>query len=123
MVARDVTLPVDREAAWDALTDPDALAQWLGEPSRLELEPGGVAAFTLRNGEERHAVVEEVQPGERLVFWWWEPSPDGPDAAPDAPGTRVEFTLADAVSGTRITVTEAPVGPLAQGGLCHLATA
>src|SRR4051812_47707753 len=66
MVARDVMLPVDREAAWDALTDPEALAQWLGEPSRLELEPGGAAAFTLRNGEERHAVVEEVTPGERL---------------------------------------------------------
>jgi uncharacterized protein YndB with AHSA1/START domain len=112
MVARDITLPCDRDEAWDALTDPDALRDWLAETVELDLRPGGQATFVLPGGAERRAVVEEVEPGERLAFWWWEPSPDGPDAVPDAPGTRVEFTLDDVPGGTRVTVTEAPTGPL-----------
>jgi len=48
MVARDITLPVDPDEAWDALTDPELLEQWFGE--------------------EREAVVEEAEPGECLVF-------------------------------------------------------
>jgi uncharacterized protein YndB with AHSA1/START domain len=84
MVARDITLPVDPDEAWDALTDPELLEQWFGE--------------------EREAVVEEAEPGERLVFWWWE---DG------EPGSRVELTLVPVAGGTRVSVTEAPVGPFA----------
>ena len=52
MVARDITLPVDPDEAWDALTDPELLEQWFGEG-------------------DREAVIEEAEPGERLVFWWW----------------------------------------------------
>jgi uncharacterized protein YndB with AHSA1/START domain len=84
MVARDVTLPVDPEEAWEALTDPELLAEWLGT--------------------EREAVLEEAQPGERLVFWWFE---DG------EPGSRVELRLAAVPAGTRVSVREAPVGPYA----------
>ena len=73
MVARDITLPVDPDEAWEALTDPELLEQWFGE--------------------EREAVVEEAEPGERLVFWWWE---DG------EPGSRVELTLAPVAGGTRV---------------------
>jgi uncharacterized protein YndB with AHSA1/START domain len=84
MVARDITLPVDVDEAWDALTDPELLAEWLGA--------------------EREAVLEEADPGERLVFWWYE---DG------EPGSRVELTLAPVEHGTRVSVREAPVGPFA----------
>jgi uncharacterized protein YndB with AHSA1/START domain len=84
MVARDITLPVDPDEAWDALTDPELLEQWFGE--------------------EREAVVEEAEPGERLVFWWWQNG---------EPGSRVELTLAPVAGGTRVSVTEAPVGPFA----------
>ena len=87
MVARDITLPVDPDEAWEALTDPDLLAEWLGA--------------------DREAVLEEADPGERLVFWWWEP---------DEPGSRVELRLVAVPDGTRVTVTEAPVGPFALAG-------
>ena len=53
MVARDITLPVDPDEAWEALTDPELLEQWFGDG-------------------DREAVIEEAEPGERLVFWWWE---------------------------------------------------
>jgi uncharacterized protein YndB with AHSA1/START domain len=84
MVARDITLPVDQDEAWDALTDPELLAEWLGG--------------------EREAVLEEAESGERLVFWWFEEG---------EPGSRVELTLARVREGTRVSVREAPVGPFA----------
>jgi uncharacterized protein YndB with AHSA1/START domain len=86
MVARDITLPVDPETAWEALTDPDARREWLGEWA------------------DRETVVEEAEPGERLVFWWWDD---------DTPGSRVEFVLTPVAGGTRVQVSEAATGPFA----------
>jgi uncharacterized protein YndB with AHSA1/START domain len=85
MVARDITLPVEPDEAWDALTDPELLEQWFGDG-------------------DREAVIEEAEPGERLVFWWWEEG---------EPGSRVELRLVPVPTGTRVSVREAPVGPFA----------
>ncbi len=52
MVAREIVLPVDRDTAWELLTDEDARREWLGEWA------------------DRDAVVEDEEPGERLSFWW-----------------------------------------------------
>lgn len=93
-VKREVVLPLDTDEAWEALTE---LESWLAEDADLELEPGEEGTLRLPDGSERRAVVEEVEPGERLAFWWW---------AGDEPATRVELTLAPAVSGTRVVVVE-----------------
>lgn len=63
--------------------------------------------------EERHGVVEGVEPGERLVVWWRAPSRDGSDAAPAAPGPRVACVLDDDPGGTRVTETATGPWPLA----------
>jgi uncharacterized protein YndB with AHSA1/START domain len=84
VVARDIVLPADPDEVWEALTDPELLAEWLGD--------------------DRSAVLEEAERGERLVFWWFED---------DEPGSRVELQLIAVPDGTRVTVTEAPVGPFA----------
>jgi uncharacterized protein YndB with AHSA1/START domain len=84
MVARDITIQGDPDEVWEALTDPELMAEWLGS--------------------EREAVLEEAERAERLVFWWWEE---------DEPGSRVELRLVAVPDGTRVTVTEAPVGPFA----------
>jgi uncharacterized protein YndB with AHSA1/START domain len=111
---KEIVLPLDAERAWAAVTEEEALEAWLAEEVELELRPGGPARFTLPDGEERHGVVEEVAPGERLTFWWWPAPEDGsPDAVPPAPGSRVTFELVPAVAGTRVVVTETPVGPTA----------
>jgi uncharacterized protein YndB with AHSA1/START domain len=52
MVAREIVLPVDRETAWELLTDDDARREWLGEWA------------------DRDAVIEDAEHGERLSFWW-----------------------------------------------------
>ena len=84
MVARDITIPGDPDEVWEALTDPELLAEWLGSDGQ--------------------AVIEEAEPAERLVMWLYDE---------DDPGSRVELRLVAVPTGTRVTVTEAPVGPLA----------
>jgi hypothetical protein len=94
-VSREIVLPVDRDTAWEAVTDLD---RWLtAGGSTLELEPGAEGELTLPGGETRWATVEAVEDGELLAFWWH---------APDALATLVEVTLVDAVAGTRVVVVE-----------------
>jgi len=84
MVARDITIDGDPDEVWEALTDPELLAQWLGDDGQ--------------------AIVDEAEPSERLVVWLSEA---------DEPGSRVELRLVAVPDGTRVTVTDAPVGPFA----------
>ncbi len=93
MIRREIVLPSPREEVWAALTDPERLAEWFANDVELELTPGGAAIFRWGNGEERQATVTAVDPERRLAFSWDE---DG----------EVEFTLADAGEGTRLTVVE-----------------
>jgi uncharacterized protein YndB with AHSA1/START domain len=88
MVARDITIPGEPDEVWEALTDPELLAEWFGD--------------------EAHAVVEESEWAERLVLWMWDD---------EEPGSRVELQLVAVPAGTRVTVTEAPVGPFAMAGV------
>ena len=70
-VEREITLDADREAVWEALTDPALLAEWAAEDvDGFEAEPGGQALFRFGDGEERPAVVETVEELERLAFRW-----------------------------------------------------
>jgi hypothetical protein len=93
-VTREITLPVDPETAWDAVTD---LERWLTDDGSLELEPGAESELVLRDGETRWATVEEVRPGEHLSFWWH---------SYDALATLVEVSLVAVPAGTRVVVVE-----------------
>ena len=93
MIRREILLDAPREEVWEALTDPERLEDWFANDVSLDLRPGGEASFRWTNGEERHAVVRDVEPGERLAFDW-------EDAG------EVEFTLADDADGTLLTVVE-----------------
>jgi uncharacterized protein YndB with AHSA1/START domain len=87
VVNREVVLPVDRERAWELITEPAELEEWLGDDVEFEAEEDA----PLRVGD-REGVVEEVTEFERIVFRWGD--------------SRVEWQLEDAVSGTRFLVTE-----------------
>ena len=93
MVKREILLPSPREEVWEALTDPERLEDWFANEVELDLREGGDATFRWANGEERHALITEVEPERRLGFEW------------DDEG-EVEFTLDDADDGTRLTVVE-----------------
>ncbi|MGH2945332.1 MAG: SRPBCC family protein [Solirubrobacteraceae bacterium] len=86
-VQREIVLPVPRERAWELITEPGELAEWLAEDVEFEAEEGA----PLR-ADDRAGIVEEVEPGERIVFAWGD--------------SRVEWRLDDHPAGTRFTVVE-----------------
>src|SRR3954451_19865782 len=87
VVNREVVLPVPRERAWELITEPAELEEWLGDDVEFEAEEDA----PLRVGD-REGVVEEVSEFERIVFRWGD--------------SRVEWALEDAIGGTRFVVTE-----------------
>ena len=88
VVNREVVLPVDRERAWELITEPAELEEWLGDDVEFEAEEDA----PMRVGD-REGVVEEVTEFERIVFRWGD--------------SRVEWILEDAIAGgTRFLVTE-----------------
>ena len=105
-VRREIVLPVERERAWELLTEPAELEGWLADEVEFEPEEGAPLRATWVDGEERAGVVEEIEPERRIRFVW--------TGADDA--SEVEWTLTDAVAGTRLLVVErrlAAYGPVA----------
>jgi uncharacterized protein YndB with AHSA1/START domain len=106
-IEQDIVLPVSPDEAWDALLDPGT---WLADEAEVEFVEGGCGSFVMPDGERRGALVEEVVEGERLALWWW---PVDADGIPDSPGRRVVFELEPVFDGTRVSVSDTPVGPVA----------
>jgi uncharacterized protein YndB with AHSA1/START domain len=86
-VTREIVLPVPRERAWELVTEPDELREWLADDVEFEAEEGAPI-----RADERDGVVEVVDDEERIVFRWGD--------------SRVEWRLDDDPGGTRFTVTE-----------------
>lgn len=80
-VERTADLAVPPDAVWDALTDPELLAEWFG-PVEFDLRPGG--AITVPEGEpgrtDTIGVVERLEPPHRIGFVWIAPGSDSPSS-------------------------------------------
>jgi uncharacterized protein YndB with AHSA1/START domain len=87
VVNREIVLPVPRERAWELITEPSELEEWLGEDVEFEAEEDAPLRV-----DDREGVVEQVSDGERIVFRWGD--------------SRVEWILEDHPDGTRFLVTE-----------------
>jgi uncharacterized protein YndB with AHSA1/START domain len=92
-IRREIVLPAPREEVWEALTEAEQLEDWFANEVELDPRPGGSGLFRWDNGEERRAVVETVEPEERIVLRWED---DG----------LVDLRLEDAEAGTRVLVRE-----------------
>src|SRR3954469_6447586 len=55
MVARDITIDGDPDEVWEALNDPELLAEWLGDAGQALLEEGDPAERVLLCLPERRA--------------------------------------------------------------------
>ena len=95
-VTREVVVPAPPEEVWQALTEPERLEEWFANEVELDVRPGGTGRFRWDDGEERRAVVREVEPGERLVLDWDDEGEVG----------EVVFTLEEVPDGTRLLVRE-----------------
>src|SRR5436305_959149 len=49
-IHREIELPATVQDVWEAVTDPDALSEWLADEVSLDLRPGGEARFV--SGDE-----------------------------------------------------------------------
>jgi uncharacterized protein YndB with AHSA1/START domain len=100
-IRRDVTIDVERERVWAALTEADQLTQWFPtKEARVDLRPGGELHLAWDDMSDT-GIFDEIDQPNRLVFRW---HPGGGDYPP----TTVEFTLVDTDdgAGTQLTVVE-----------------
>jgi uncharacterized protein YndB with AHSA1/START domain len=96
-VDRTAEIDADVDEVWEALTDPDALGEWLGSEVELELSPGEVGRVVDPDGTVRQVLVTDVEDHRRVAWHWWED---------DGPLTSVEITLSPIPTGTRVDVVE-----------------
>ena len=104
-VIRSVLVPARPEEIWEALVDPARLEEWFADEVEAEaLEPDAEVVFRWDDGDERRAVVEEVDAPRQLTFRW------------EAGGeeSRVAFILEREEAGTCVTVVESGLA-LARG--------
>ena len=69
-IERDIVFPASPAEVWEALTEPERLEEWFASEVSLDARPGGEGVFRWGDGDERRAVVREIEPEERLVLDW-----------------------------------------------------
>ncbi len=92
-VEREIVVPEAPDEVWEALTVPERLEEWFATEVELDACPGGDGLFRWGDGDERRAVVRELEEEQRLVLDW------------DDGGTVV-LELEPAGGGTRVRVVE-----------------
>src|SRR6266516_3137961 len=102
-VTRDVELPATPDEVWQQVAESDQLGDWLDADVELELRPGGAGSFRFADGEERRAMVREVEPGRRLAFTWWPLT--GGDVGR---ATTVTISIEPCGDGSRLRLVESP---------------
>src|ERR1700747_1631568 len=92
-IEREIVVPEEPAEVWDSLTDPERLEEWFASDVELDARPGGKGVFRWGDGDERRAVVRELEEAERLVLDWDD-------------GGSVAIELETSETGTRIHVVE-----------------
>jgi len=78
-VERTAELAAPADAVWDAITDPELLAEWFG-PLEFDLSPGGSITTSDGGETETIGVVESVDPPHRIGFVWVAPGSESPSS-------------------------------------------
>ena len=104
-VTRELDVDADAHDVWEALVTDGERAGWLGGPTELDVVPGGRGFVTDPDGTRRDVLVDEVVPGRRLTLDWWTET-----GVP----SHVEFEISPTREGSRLTVTERPLLPVAR---------
>lgn len=100
-VVRHVVIAARCETVFRYFTDPERFAAWWGAGSTIDARPGGALRIVYPGGSTAAGVVQELVPGERVVFTYG--YPDGRMGLPEGAST-VEVTFAEVAGGTRVTL-------------------
>jgi uncharacterized protein YndB with AHSA1/START domain len=100
-IVRSLVICARRETVFRFFTDSERFALWWGAGSRIEPRPGGELHIRYPEGTTASGQVQELVPGERVVFSYGYDAPGKP--IPPG-GSTVEVTFADAPGGTRVTL-------------------
>jgi uncharacterized protein YndB with AHSA1/START domain len=92
-IEREIVVPEAPDEVWEALTEPERLEEWFAQEVELDAREGGEGVFRWGDGDERRAVVRELEEEQRLVLDWDD-------------GGSVAIELAPAESGTLVRVVE-----------------
>ncbi|MGO4784920.1 SRPBCC domain-containing protein [Cryobacterium sp. W22_MBD10_FK3] len=113
-VTRTVHVEASRASVWEALSDPEVMVKWFGDVVRFTaLEPGATGSIEWDDYGSFPIEITEVVPGDSFGFRW-----SGiPAEKLDEYSTHVRFSLADAGTGTDVTVIESGFETLPGGTL------
>ncbi len=108
-------VPTSTETLWRHLTDPAAVAEWLGQPRLLDLQPGGRMLVDHGDGYLCESRIRAVEPGAHLAMTW---------KFPDEPETHVSFDLTSTDGGCVLVLSHHGladlIGSYANGWPVHL---
>ena len=95
---KSVVVPLDLDATFELITQPERLRRWQTVAARVDLRAGGDYRWTVVPGHSASGTFVEVVSGQRVVFTWgWE---EGSDLLPGA--STVTVTLSPTVGGTEV---------------------
>lgn len=111
-IDKSVFIPVDPDAAFALITQPERLRRWQVVAARVDLRVGGEYRWTVTPGHSAAGTFTEIEPGKRVVFTWdWEGS-----AAPAADASTVTITLESVDGGTNVRLVHEGLSPEAAAG-------
>jgi uncharacterized protein (TIGR03086 family) len=95
---KSVVVPLDPDAAFDLVTQPDRLRRWMTVAARVDLRAGGGYRWTVTPGHHAAGTVVDVDPGKRVMYTFgWEEDDDLPPGA-----STVTVTLTPVDGGTEV---------------------
>ncbi|MGA2530262.1 MAG: TIGR03086 family metal-binding protein [Acidimicrobiales bacterium] len=104
---KSVLVPLDPDATFALLTEPERLRRWQAVTARVELRAGGEYRWTIVPGHTASGTITEVEPGRRLVFsFGWEGTEELPPGA-----STVTITLEPIEGGTKVHLVHSGLTP------------
>ncbi|MGD0943400.1 MAG: TIGR03086 family metal-binding protein [Acidimicrobiales bacterium] len=104
---KSVLVPLDPDATFALLTEPERLRRWQAVTARVELRAGGEYRWTIVPGHTASGTITELEPGRRLVLTFgWEGTEDLPPGA-----SMVTITLEPAEGGTKVHLVHSGLTP------------
>jgi len=95
---KSVIVPLDPDATFDLVTQPDRLRRWLTIAARVDMRAGGGYRWTVTPGHHAAGSIVDVDPGKHVTFTFgWEEDADLPPGA-----STVTVTLTPVDGGTEV---------------------